>query len=684
MEHIVKSGDTLGLIARANGTTVATLMRLNPTIENANVIFPEQQIKLPDQPAARQTRKVGQVADCSECADEIVDLAHQADERVLIPLTAAQQKEFEQEEARMEQLIRQFYAGLDAAEKEIIDHKTAFVKLLEQERVIDPQKPSEPMRLTEVRRIAGQRHYAYVRKDSGWRRHRSWSIDAQDRARSQGWLDANTGKVNPAKLRDQLAKDLRNPKLNINISQHFVDWCLLEWQSKPHQWTPVAGAPPIVVGAEAQAMRFALGASLSTGYDPKTMNAHIAAKASASASLIEAKATATTVWPAEDACEWTIRYRDEGKQIQTQSLGKFRTKVQAELAGFAGASALLAAKVHVDMQEGVPKLRGAGGTSAAMSRTNSGEPASAEASAFAGIRADGKLEGSIEWMDTLEETPTWTSLCKLGVGAGAALGLGAEAMAKLKWSPRTGKFFFNVHAGLVVGAGASGEVGAEVDAGEFITMVHCVYNSLLKVDFRHVEDIDSTAFEHISNIALYSILTGTSISIAGAKLFKSSALEVKTIVDQFAASRRDEIERESLAIATAQNILADIQNGPSSWVLHATPEVKGRLLDMLCFDYGPSFWDRYTYGFNQRERAILRILEQSQSWRDYQETIERMNQMSEKSSFAFNRSRLATLMRLFPSLKIDVIENRLQRKVAVADRPVHMAPHFNFSESRYA
>ena len=684
MEHIVKSGDTLGLIARANGTTVATLMRLNPAIENANLIFPGQQIKLPDHPAARQTREVGQIADCSECADEIVDLAHQADERIFIPLTATQQKEFEQEEARMEQLIRQFYAGLDAAEKEIVDHKTAFVKLLEQERVIDPQKPSEPMRLTEVRRVAGQRHYAYVRKDSGWRRHRSWSINSQDRARSQGWFDANTGKVNPAKLRDQLAKDLRNPKLNINISQHFVDWCLLEWQSKPRHWTPVEGAPPIVVGAEAQAMRFAVGASLSTGYDPKTMNAHVAAKASASVSLVEAKATATTVWPAEDACEWTIRYRDEGKQLQTQSLGKFRTKAQAELAGFAGASALLAANVHVDMQEGVPKLRGAGGTSAAMRRTNSGGPASAEASAFAGVRADGKLEGSIEWMDTLEQTPKWAALCKLGVGAGAALGLGAEAMVKLRWSPRELKFFFNVHAGLVAGVGASGEVGAEVDAGEFITMVHCVYNGLLRVDFRHLEDIDPETFKHLSQVMLYGLLMGLSITTAGAEAAGSSVTYLQVAVRDYVQAHRNEIDRERLAITTARNLMTDLEQGSKSLVLHAPPEVKGPLLDILCFDYGPSFWNKYTAGFNLRERAILRILTLSQSWRDYQETVSRMNQTGHKTSFAANRKRLTDLMRAFPALQIDAIETRLRRTVAVADQPVQIARHFSFSGTRYA
>src|SRR5690606_37872663 len=141
--------------------------------------------------------------------------------------------------------------------------------------------------------------------------------------------------------------------------------------------------------------------------------------------------------------------------------------------------------VHVTAENGVPQLRGVGGT-----RKTRNEAANAEAGAFAGVRADGKVEGAIEWMDMLEDRPAWTTLCRLGVGAGAALGIGAEARVKLKWSVETQSFYFNLHAGVVVGPGASGELGAEVGAGAFLSMLHCVYNGLLKVDFRKLEDVD--------------------------------------------------------------------------------------------------------------------------------------------------------------------------------------------------
>ncbi|AQZ95372.1 LysM peptidoglycan-binding domain-containing protein [Halopseudomonas phragmitis] len=683
MEYIVKSGDNLSLIARSNGTTVATLMRLNPEIEDANRIYPQQSIRLPDTASTRQTRAIGQIADCSECVDEYVDLLHQADEAVFIPLTAEHQREIQQEEAILEQLIQQFHAAMEGMEDSIQSFKDDFIERLEQERIIDRAKPAEPLQLTEIRRLMGNRHYAYVRKDSGWRRHRSYSIDAQDRARAKGWYDPASGKVDGSKLLDTIAEDMRTPSLKASLTLHesFTDWCLLEWQSDPVRWTPIEGMPPIVAGAQAQAMRYAMGASLQAGYDPRSMNAHIAAKASASASLIEGKAYAECAWPAEEDSEWIIRYRDEYGSLQDASLGKFRARVKAELIGFAGASALLSANVHIDMSNGIPQLRGTGNSNRSR---GSGDPASVEAGAFVGVRADGKLEGSIEWQDTLAEQRQWVALCTLGVSAGAALGLGAEARLQIKWSSTTHKFYFNVHAGLVAGAGASGEVGAEVDAGTFVTMVKCVYNALLTVDFRKVEEIDAGAFSQLTNFAVLGVLKGVGYATEAIHYGGAAAEWVAGEINALIEEHRTAREREQLAINTADNILSDLAQRDNSWIKYAPPEVKGRLLDILCFDYGPTFWDRYTWGANSRERAILALLEVSQCWRDYEETVTRINPTGNKGNFSANRNRLRSLMRLFPSLQIERIEARLQGTRATPNQPVQLARHVQLTGTHYA
>ena len=44
--YVVKRGDTLSAIARRYGTTVSRLMDLNPYIENPNLIYPGDVIRL--------------------------------------------------------------------------------------------------------------------------------------------------------------------------------------------------------------------------------------------------------------------------------------------------------------------------------------------------------------------------------------------------------------------------------------------------------------------------------------------------------------------------------------------------------------------------------------------------------------------------------------------------------------
>jgi len=50
--YLIKSGDTLGQIAQANQTDIATLQKLNPQITNPNLIIAGQNLNLPTAPIA--------------------------------------------------------------------------------------------------------------------------------------------------------------------------------------------------------------------------------------------------------------------------------------------------------------------------------------------------------------------------------------------------------------------------------------------------------------------------------------------------------------------------------------------------------------------------------------------------------------------------------------------------------
>src|SRR5690606_15061951 len=145
------------------------------------------------------------------------------------------------------------------------------------------------------------------------------------------------------------------------------------------------------------------------------------------------------------------------------------------------------------------------------------------------------------------------------------------------------------------------------------------------------------------------ILTGTSHAAAAVRLGSEAAEQVFNDLRRFLAEHRSALERERLAISTANNVLKDLSNGESSWLKYSPPEVKGRLLDILCFDYGPTFWDRFTVGQNSREQAVVKLLQLSQCWRDYEETVTRINSTGSKGSFDANRDRLLRLIRAYPA-----------------------------------
>src|SRR3990167_7186178 len=50
--YLIRSGDTLGQIAQANQTDIATLQKLNPQITNPNLIIAGQNLNLPTAPIA--------------------------------------------------------------------------------------------------------------------------------------------------------------------------------------------------------------------------------------------------------------------------------------------------------------------------------------------------------------------------------------------------------------------------------------------------------------------------------------------------------------------------------------------------------------------------------------------------------------------------------------------------------
>jgi len=692
-EYTVRSGDTLSAIAQRHQTTLSSLMRLNPDIKNPDRIFPGQLLKLP---AANDEEfsncEVGAVAQEPSCSEEIVEVVHVTGADELILLTEVELAEWIEEEEFVCGPVDDFYARLDVLDdgetdselsatdgecqllSEVQQEKERLMSELEARSVLTNDMQTIPP-ITEIKRLAGNKHVTFVRSDKIANHPRRYSMASRDRERSKGWLTENG--VDPAKLRDAIRSEL-NVKFNATLWEPDKNGALMTTLNKFYDeaswsiWGDAEARREAVdetgfdASAEAQFMRFAAGAPASGEFDPRKGKVHFQAKAEAQYALAQGKVGVEQAFPVNNRSEIRIPYRVGGwdGERKIASLGHFQAAINASLTGFAGASALIAGNVHVSTKDGLPTLKG-------IASRNNGQKAGAEAGVFAGIRGGCEVAGELRWKDVLTEKREWERLSRVGKKVEAALGAGAEAELRLLFSPETGKFYVNAHAGLVLGVGPSGSFLLEIETQKVMRMLHFVYNALLDVDFRYLElfDSSSSAFEWYQRISLYALGRGLSAIGAAEELANSMATEIVQFVESFFVNRAREERGQELAY----NVVVDLALSEDSVFRHSPPEVKGAVLDNILYDWWvtPNLWADDDIKIS----AVKQIMETFQGWRDFEETVMRMNPegIARREEFDSN------VERLFAFIGKNKADQRmfilgLQGRRAIAGRPVKMDP----------
>ena len=692
-EYTVRSGDTLSAIAQRHQTTLSSLMRLNPDIKNPDRIFPGQLLKLP---AANDEEfsncEVGAVAQEPSCSEEIVEVVHVTGADELILLTEVELAEWIEEEEFVCGPVDDFYARLDVLDdgetdselsatdgecqllSEVQQEKERLMSELEARSVLTNDMQTIPP-ITEIKRLAGNKHVTFVRSDKIANHPRRYSMASRDRERSKGWLTENG--VDPAKLRDAIRSEL-NVKFNATLWEPDKNGALMTTLNKFYDeaswsiWGDAEARREAVdetgfdASAEAQFMRFAAGAAASGEFDPRKGKVHFQAKAEAQYALAQGKVGVEQAFPVNNRSEIRIPYRVGGwdGERKIASLGHFQAAINASLTGFAGASALIAGNVHVSTKDGLPTLKG-------IASRNNGQKAGAEAGVFAGIRGGCEVAGELRWKDVLTEKREWERLSRVGKKVEAALGAGAEAELRLLFSPETGKFYVNAHAGLVLGVGPSGSFLLEIETQKVMRMLHFVYNALLDVDFRYLElfDSSSSAFEWYQRISLYALGRGLSAIGAAEELANSMATEIVQFVESFFVNRAREERGQELAY----NVVVDLALAEDSVFRHSPPEVKGAVLDNILYDWWvtPNLWGDDDIKIS----AVKQIMETFQGWRDFEETVMRMNPegIARREEFDSN------VERLFAFIGKNKADQRmfilgLQGRRAIAGRPVKMDP----------
>lgn len=692
-EYTVKSGDTLSAIAQRHQTTLSSLLRLNPDIDNPDRIFPGQRLKLPAaNDADFSSCEVGQIAQEPSCAEEIVEVVHVTGSDELILLTKEELSEWLDEEKFVCGPINEFYKKLDKLNdgdqyselsptdgegqllSEVQEEKERLIEELEARSVLTNDMQSIPP-ITEIKRLAGNTHRTYVRSDKMKNHPRRYSIAARDRARSEGWL-TDKG-LDPAKLRDAIRSEL-NIKFNAELWDPDQNGALMTTLNKFYGeaswsiWGDAEARQQAVdetgfdASAEAQFMRFAAGSSASGEFDPRKGEVHFQARLEGQFALAQGKVGIEQAFPVNNRSEIQIPYRVGGwdGERRIASLGYFQAAIMASLSGFAGASALVAGNVHVSTTDGLPTIKG-------IAARQNGQKAEIEGGVFAGVRGGCEVAGELRWRDVLTEAREWDRLCSIGKKVEAAFGAGAEFNIRLHFSETTGKFYCNAHAGLVLGAGAAGSFLLEVETQKIMRMLHFVYNALLDVDFRYLElfDPDTEAFGWYKRMSLFALGRGLTAAAAAHEFATSVVTGLAEFVDDVFVGRK----RERGGAELAQNVVNDLALKENAVFLHSPPEVKGTVLDNILYDWWvtPDIWSSNDI----KIQAVSEILASFQSWRDFEETVFRMNPegVANREDFQENLDRLfefvgkgETDQRLF------IYE--LRSKVAIAGRPVQMDP----------
>lgn len=694
--YTVRAGDTLGRIALKHDATISALLALNPAIKHPDLIQARQVLSVPD--PSRQTftsASATSVADPAPCAEEYVEIVHVTGSEELFFLTDEDLAVILEEEQLVGSGVEQLYKDLqndnaDRAEGDrlptaaegdsagpIPAEKKDLVAELDELGIVGTSMQSIP-NLTEIKRLKGNKHYTYVRSDKIANHWRSYKMTARDKSRSDGWL-THEG-IDTKKLRKAVEADFGiafkgsfwqlDPQSNFSQSMNQfykeVSWSV--WGSKQERRNQ-RDMTGFDASAEAQFMRFASGAMASGEFTPGKGKVHLQARADAQFSLAEGKATIEQAYPANNDAEIRIYYRVGGWNGPRayETLGHFQARLTITASGYAGASAFLAANINVDCSDGTPKLKGASSDSA--------DTQNVEAGAFAGVRAGCEVLGGLYWADKLTRQTDWKTLCQIGEKVEGAAGIGAEAYLRIRFNDRTRRFLVTAHAGLVMGLGASGTFVFQVDANNLASMVRFVYNGLLKVNIRYLEIFDdrSEAFRQYVQISLLALSKGLDYYDAAREFASSSLVSLDNFVTEFIRVQKSSWSRERDSKTLAENILKDIVRGEESVFLHSPPEVKGPVLNKLTYDWGmsPQFMD----GTFTKVKAIGEILKSFQGWRDFEETMLRMN--ADGVVIAGEaEANAAKLFQFIGKHRQDYLmfKHCLKGQVAIADRPVQLDP----------
>ncbi len=415
--------------------------------------------------------------------------------------------------------------------------------------------------------------------------------------------------------------------------------------------------------AEAAAMRFFSGGSLSGELAPLKGKVSLKAEGSVEVAFAEGKVGGNLYLPSKEGV--MLYYLDaeqmvdlaSGKGVDTgrYDLGAVRLQCSAELKGVIGVSLAGEVSIGVQMKEldtqdvdgetkagKLPQLHGSRkkakrskavdvtGTDPAWRKTAS---VAAEVSFFAGAKGGLGFSGSVQWRNPHSNEKKFEPFASIAPELQAMAGLAGEAKLNIEYVG--GIFRITAHAGLCLGVGAEGTFTFAVGAKQLGSFVFWMYYNLLHAGFRSLVFIADSAFKALKSLGYLMVVEGKEVAAYFGKQLEQVETSLAKAVERYEAK----FQKESEILALAQRVLSSLDR-----IRFTTPESKGMLIYQLT-RFGAVSWALDGGGLGSaylptQRKAVLAVLRQATISNDLKNVIEHIHKEGERVSLDRNLNEL--------------------------------------------
>lgn len=414
----------------------------------------------------------------------------------------------------------------------------------------------------------------------------------------------------------------------------------------------------IDLSAEAAAMRYFTGGSLSGEIAPLKGNVNIKAEGSAEIAFGEAKAGASFYWPSREGAMLYLLDIEQiaavakGKTMpgKTYDMGAVRLAAAAELKGVIGVSIAGEVSLGVAMKDiettdldGKKKPAKEARLSGKRNKAKrsrkidvSGQAddwkntagVAAEVNLFAGAKGGLELKGSLQWRNPHNEKKAFEAMASIAPEIQGQAGIGASA--KLMVDYVDGVFRVTAHAGICFGIGAEGTVSFAVNVKQLASFVYWLYYNLLNVGFRNLVILSEEAFKVFKQLCYLMVCQGKKVE----EYFLKTGDDLKKAF----ADMAEKYEKAQASYDLGKRILAN-----PNQTRFSPPESKGILIYHLTRHGKESFVVEPGLGsgyLRTQKGAVLAILRQTQLKADIENVIQHIDPEGAKGSFSSNLTML--------------------------------------------